>query len=511
MLLAADVPLFPDETYYWDWSRHLAVGYFDHPFVIALLIRLGTAVLGATRLGVRAPIVLAGCGGSLAVAATARRLAGDRAALLAALVLTCMPLAAAGLLLATPDAPLLLAGALSVYFLVRALEEPGGSRAGWWWWVLAGLALGLGLDSKYTAVLIPLGALVALLAVRRLRPLLTRPEPWVAAAIALACFLPVVAWNARHGWVSFAFQLAHGLGSPHGRPLDHEGAMIGGQLGLVSPILFVMMVIAAVQALRGVRSAPPSRAGAPGPEGARALLAMIALVVPAFLMLTALRRYVQANWPAPAYVGAIAVLAAHRGGVRWRRWLAAGLALGGALVAVAYAQAVYPILPLPPLRDPVGRSFGYVRLADDVDRAARALARSDPGSRVWFAANNYHTASELAFHLEGRPQVFSVNLLSRPNQYDLWPRFPERARRGDTMIMVTGCDALPNPLVTVLATRFQRTDTLPRTIFRRDGRYAGEQCTTVLRGWDGTWPSRAQAAEEAAAAASKLPAVAAGG
>jgi len=37
LVAAALVPLAPDETYYWDWSRHLAGGYFDHPPMIAVL------------------------------------------------------------------------------------------------------------------------------------------------------------------------------------------------------------------------------------------------------------------------------------------------------------------------------------------------------------------------------------------------------------------------------------------------------------------------------------------
>ena len=47
LAFAARLPLFPDETYYWDWSRRLAGGYFDHPPMIALLIRAGTALAAA--------------------------------------------------------------------------------------------------------------------------------------------------------------------------------------------------------------------------------------------------------------------------------------------------------------------------------------------------------------------------------------------------------------------------------------------------------------------------------
>jgi hypothetical protein len=36
LAIAAWVPLAPDETYYWVWSRALAPGYPDHPPMVAL-------------------------------------------------------------------------------------------------------------------------------------------------------------------------------------------------------------------------------------------------------------------------------------------------------------------------------------------------------------------------------------------------------------------------------------------------------------------------------------------
>jgi 4-amino-4-deoxy-L-arabinose transferase-like glycosyltransferase len=107
-IFATIITLPPDETYYWEWSRHLAGGFFDHPPAIAVLIRAGTALFGATPFGVRVGSVCVGWAASLLLVMLARRLADERAAIVAAIALCCMPLAAAGLVLATPDAPLLL-------------------------------------------------------------------------------------------------------------------------------------------------------------------------------------------------------------------------------------------------------------------------------------------------------------------------------------------------------------------------------------------------------------------
>src|SRR5688572_28895169 len=58
LIAAAWTPLTFDEAYYWMWSKHLAGGYYDHPPMVAVVIRLGTLIAGDTELGVRLVSVL---------------------------------------------------------------------------------------------------------------------------------------------------------------------------------------------------------------------------------------------------------------------------------------------------------------------------------------------------------------------------------------------------------------------------------------------------------------------
>jgi len=58
LVAAAFTPITFDEAYYWMWSKHLAGGYYDHPPMVALLIRLGTLIAGDTELGVRLVSIL---------------------------------------------------------------------------------------------------------------------------------------------------------------------------------------------------------------------------------------------------------------------------------------------------------------------------------------------------------------------------------------------------------------------------------------------------------------------
>ena len=58
LVAAAFTPLTFDEAYYWMWSKHLAFGYYDHPPMVAYVIRLGTMFAGDTELGVRLVSIL---------------------------------------------------------------------------------------------------------------------------------------------------------------------------------------------------------------------------------------------------------------------------------------------------------------------------------------------------------------------------------------------------------------------------------------------------------------------
>ena len=422
LLFAALLPLFPDETYYWDWSRHLANGYFDHPPAIAYLINAGTSLAalvgaGPSPFAIRLFPVIAGSAAGLFTALVARRLGGGEAARSAALIFALMPLAASGLVLATPDAPLLGAISAAFYYVVRALQSVPGSRGSTRHWLAAGVFLGLAFTSKYTSILLPLTLTAAVLARPSLRARLREPGPYLACIVATLVFLPVLHWNWTHDWVSFRFQIQHGLGAAtRGSAIKRELDLIGGQLGLVSPILFVLAAGAVWRTLR-------HRA-----DDARFALAVVATGSWIFFAYSAMRRPVEANWPAPSYVPAIALLAALL--PTNDRWLRRGIALAGVLVAMIYVHALHPILPLPARRDPVARSAGWEGLAAHVQAARVAL-----GPRTFVGADRYQEVSELAYHLPDRPHTFCMCITGRHNQYERWPTFPSVARLDDNLVL----------------------------------------------------------------------------
>lgn len=477
LLFAARLPLFPDETYYWEWSRRLAGGYFDHPPMIALLIRAGTLLGSTSPLAVRLFPVLAGGVASLAAVGIASRLGGGASAVRAAVALALMPLVASGLVLATPDSPLLAASAVGLYCVVRAVQSPIRSRESLLWWSAAGIALGLAFASKYTSILLPVTITAAVLVRPSLRARLREPGPYVACLLATLVFAPVLQWNAAHEWISFQFQLQHGLGTPKGSPLKRELDLVGGQLGLVSPILFVLMALAVWRTLRRP------------PDDARFALAVVAIGSWVFFVYSATRRQVEPNWPAPSYVPGVALLAAVATTAGYQRWLRRGVGLAAMLVGVLYLHALVPILPLAARRDPLARNAGWDGIAARVDEQRRIVA-----GRTWVGAERYQDVSELAYHLPGHPDAVCTCLRGRRNQYELWPRFPERASPGDALVLAL--DERPGDQMHEAAaalvpyfTRVTRGALAPQL---RGADTVSVRRVWQLEGYRGGWPARTE-------------------
>jgi 4-amino-4-deoxy-L-arabinose transferase-like glycosyltransferase len=389
LAVARFAPLAPDEAYYWVWSRALAPGYLDAPPMVALWIRAGTALAGPGALGIRLLGPLSAALGSLLLwDAGERLLPGRRAGLIGAALLNATLLFGVGAVIMTPDTPLLFFWVACLWALARFLSARRGL-----WLVLAGLFVGLALDSKYTAALLAASVLLWLLAVPELRRWLIRPAPWLGALAGAAVFAPVVAWNAAHGWASFLKQGGRVGDFRPTNALRFLGELAAGQAGLATPLVFLLCVAGALAALRlGWRRRDP----------AWTLLAALTILPALVFVQHAFGDRVQANWPAVLYPSAC--LAA--GGLEWRVWTrlrAPAVALGLAITAAAYTQATAAPFPLPASLDPTAlRLAGWRGLGEQVESARRAAGAS------FVAADEYGEAAELARILPGSVPVIGV-------------------------------------------------------------------------------------------------------
>jgi 4-amino-4-deoxy-L-arabinose transferase-like glycosyltransferase len=398
--------------------------------MVALWIKAGTLLLGQTALGVRLLGPFAAALASWMLFDAARALfPGTQAGIVAVLLLNASLLLGVGTVIMTPDSPLLFFWTATLWAVARVAA--GGSGM---WWLVAGVAGGLALDSKYTAFFQWLGVGLWVLLVPAAQGWLRRWQPWAASIAGLALFAPVVCWNATHGWASFARQGGRVDDWHPARAIGFLGELVGGQIGLATPLVWVLCMIGLVVAARLVwRDRDPRWS------------LLIALSLPPIVVFVqhAFGDRVQGNWPAIIYPAAC-IAAAGLAAPLWLRLRSPGVAIGLVITLLVYLHAATELVPLPPRLDPVAQQLaGWNGLARQVD-AARQQSRA-----TFVVADQYALAAELARTLP--PQTEIVGLEPRWSLTTLpQAKPPERVgllvrsfRRGDVIDSTTWENVIP--------------------------------------------------------------------
>ena len=394
--LAGLVPLSPQEAYYWQYARHLALSYFDHPPLSAWTIHATTALLGDGERAVRLAAALHAAIFAFFFFLAARRLFGGRAALLAIIAALTAPIFALGETVITPDAPLLAGWSAALYFTVRALDEERGA-----WLLAAGAAVGFATLGKYTGWLLAPQILAVLLLDRRGRRQLLTPWPYLGLLVSIALFSPVLVWNARYDWISFGFQLGWRGATAGGFSLRRFASFIGLQSLAVTPLLWAVACLSALVAARRWR------------EPSWRVCALFSLPTLAVFLAASPFMWVKGNWAAPAYPTALLAAAALHGEVPRPRLALASLGLGLAGSLYMHLAILIGSLPFPARQDVTS---GWKELAARVDAERARLPASS-----FVVGCTYKPASELAYYLAGRPQTYAQNALGEEGlQYDFW-------------------------------------------------------------------------------------------
>jgi 4-amino-4-deoxy-L-arabinose transferase-like glycosyltransferase len=423
LVAAAFTPITFDEAYYWMWSKHLAGGYYDHPPMVALVIRLGTLIAGDTELGVRLVSILLALPMSWAVyEATWVLFGGRRVAATAAILLNVTLMAAVGTMIVTPDAPLLVASSFVLLTLAKVVQTGRGA-----WWLAVGVATGCALLSKYTALFFGPAILMWLIVVPKLRRWLISPWLYLGGLVALGMFAPVILWNADHHWVSFIKQMGRARIEDF-RPV-FIAELIPTQLVFATPAVWLLGVM-------GLYALYRRRAGA---LAARVLVNTLFWTIVAYFVWHSLHARVEANWFAPVYpaFAVAAAMAAHL--VQWQprtqrfvgfclRWALPG---GVVLFALLIVQANTGLLS-GHRRDATVRSVGvgWREMAGEIETVR---ARVGAGCVL---APDYGTTGWLAFYL---PKGTCV---AQQNQRIRWVNMPEpsAAQLGGKLLYVRDVD-----------------------------------------------------------------------
>ena len=419
LVLAAAVPLLPQEAYYWSWSRHLDWSYFDHPPLATYSIALTTAVFGQTVFGIKLASVLWSLGWNLVWARLVLDMYGDRrlafwslAALNHTVVYEMFGVAP------TPDAPLLFAWSAAIWAVWKATQT-GLAR----WWFAAGAFIGLSWLGKYSGVLLLPIVFLYLLTSPRLRHWLLKPQPWLAALLALLIFAPVLWWNSQHDWVSLAFQSSRRMGDMGGFRPRYFAMLVGTQFLLLTPYVFVVVVATLWR---------DGRAWFAGRLDDRARLLWLSGAVPiALFTFISLRSLVKINWLAPAYF-TLVILGVHHllQQAEGLRRLVRGL-IGSAVLLLA-AGGVF-LIPNLPIAGDLNTWSGWRDAAAHVAKVEQQVRAE--GGRAFVFSPNYKISSLIRFYLPGQPRTYAQDIYGQKAlQFDYFPLTSDL--KGETGILV---------------------------------------------------------------------------
>jgi hypothetical protein len=370
--------LWDDEAYYWIYSKYLDWGYFDHPPMIAVLIKMGYALL-QNELGVRLlPVLL-----NLFTLLIIEKLITKKDPFLFYTIALSIAVIQVTGCIAVPDSPLIFFTAVFFLFYKRFLEKQSWAHT-----FLLGFSIALLCYSKYHGVLVVLFSMLP--NVKYLRNYRT----WIAGIIALLLFAPHLWWQYQHDWISIQYQLFESKVNVY--RLSFTTDFILGQLVLPGPIAGIVLLPAAF--LCRIKN-----------DTERAMrYCMIGFYL--FFLFSSFRGNVEANWTAPVLIPLVVLSHQYLIDKKWwRRILYRLAALTILLVLFARVVLVFDILPNKEIKT---RYHAWKQWAPQMNSLTHALP-------IVFS-NSLQRASKYWYY-SGQKTLSLNSYYNRRNNFNFWP------------------------------------------------------------------------------------------
>jgi hypothetical protein len=375
---SASTELIADEAYYWVYSRFPAWGYFDHPPMIAILIKTGYSIFH-NELGVRLICALLS---TFTILITESLTGKKNPFLFYTIALSIGILQIAGFF-AVPDSPLLFLTAAFFYVYRNYLQKPTWQQA-----LLLATVITFLFYTKYHGLLIVFFTFLSNL------KLLLRWQTWLAALFVLIFYSPHLVWQWQHDWVSFRYHLFESNVSTY--KFSYTTDYLLGQLLLAGPLAGFILLPAALL----------YKAKNQFEKGLKFTLVGVYLI----FFISSFRGKVEINWPMPALVPLMVL--SHQfiiDRIAWKKPLRL-IALLSLLLIIA--GRLYLAVDIGPDNSTKGR-FHNNKIV------AKAIATKTADLPVVF--NNSYQRASLFWFYSGKPSHSHNPYWDRRNNYDFWP------------------------------------------------------------------------------------------
>lgn len=383
-----------DTYYYWEWSRHLALSYFDGAPMIAYFIKLATLAFGDTLFALNAVGIVTLGLTSFILFKTARLFLNQESSLIASALWLFSPLVNIDILKQTTyDTPLVLFWSLTLYFAMKWIVQKQTKD-----FYLASVSVGLMLLSKYSGIVLVIPLLI-FLTTPNYRQCYKTPHFYYSLLIPILLFSPVIIWNIQHHWQSFSYQLTtHELHNTENPVYNSLKSFV---LIFIPALNFMLLpsIFCWIEQKRYILQTNKNKQ-----SDCVRLCRFIGLCVIVFYLVLASHVEVKGNWLTP-YLLTSALLGGYCFQMDYVRKLSLTLI---ALYAVSslsiFFNSTFPVL--------FPKKFVYYHLVQNINQTFRKLPQTVITSG-WLEAR-------MLFFLKNKPNVYTINCGIQQNQYAFW-------------------------------------------------------------------------------------------
>ncbi|MGH8553260.1 MAG: glycosyltransferase family 39 protein, partial [Methylococcales bacterium] len=387
------------EVYYWLYAKHPDWAYVDHPPMIAASILIGTRFFGDSGFAIKLMGVVWSLltniflywtivrGLSKTTAENIEQL-GFWVVLLYNLTL----FAHAFAVIQQPDTALMFFWLLVVFFVQGfQLTEKCLNL------IIAGIALGIAMLCKYTALALLPGILIALLLTPGERRSLVTIYPWISLLAAAAVFSPVIYWNWNHDWASFDMQFNYRgeeITSRRGFGFKYFFQLLGTQLAMLTPLVFVLLIGFYYRIATRWREYSQAR-----------LYFLSGVFLIAGFVLISFTNKVKVHWLLPGYLGVLlGIVIVFRGWLSFdRSWIRCGAWFSAVLIVVCHGLFLVPGFQI----FQVNSWSGWGDLTAKVEHLQELLGGQE---QVFLFADSHKTAAYLNFYTKDHQRTYGQNI-----------------------------------------------------------------------------------------------------
>lgn len=389
IIAVAFMGLMPQDAYYTYYSDSLALSYFDHPPMVAYMIKFFMLFLGKSALSLHITDFIVTSLTLLFLYLFLKQILEKVELKRAITLIVTAPVITILSINTTPDVPLMFFWTLSLLLGYKAIKS-----AEWYWWLLAGLAMGFAFDSKYTGIFLPAGMFLFLLISKEHRKQLFSYKFLLFVLAVLVAVSPVVIWNIQNDFISLKYQSADraaDLSSFKFNPALFPG-FLGSQLLLALPAFLIATYASALLIVKKFFKREKIE---------EHILFAASFAIPMLFAFTAISfvYWVKINWIMPVFLSGTVLAATYLKSNKVIRWQTL-------FSIVVHIALIVQVIWAPVKIKSDDTWLGWEELANKVD----ILEKENP-SKFIFSDNSYKISAVLNFYSD--QHIYAGNVIGK--------------------------------------------------------------------------------------------------